>query len=483
MRWPDTFHGLVLRDAVAALVVVDLQGQVRYANEAALEMLGRRDVDGLSLAALVPVPDRSVLGMYLESLATGPSRRSVYLSPMRVRWAERDRWVDVAGRPMLGVPGFRGLVLTLRDVTEFQQREVELAQQASTDPLTGLANRRVLDQRLSQAVVAGGEGSVLVLDLDAFKRVNDTFGHERGDEVLREVARRLEAHAPQGSTVARLGGDEFCILMPGVVPEQAVEPAQALVAAVAEPIVGSGSTVQITASAGLAPLTGDSLGGPLRAADLAMYQVKSGSTGPVGMFGPESQSWLLRSEALVAELARLRADNERLQLEAHIDPGTGLPNLRWLLEDLPVMAEDSRLTGQPFAVVFIDLDHFGALNKYRGDEHGDAALRQVADVLTRACRATDTVYRKGGEELVALLPGTDLDLARRIAERFRAAIEAAAIPHGGLPHTPVVTASLGVAVSTSDEADAHAVLVRAGHQMLRAKRQGRNLVLTDGAST
>ena len=222
-------------------------------------------------------------------------------------------------------------------------------------------------------------------------------------------------------------------------------------------------------------------GGTLLAGGLLAWkdQTKSAGPGSKPLFAADVNGWAQRGQQLSREIQRLRQDNLRLHEESRLDAGTGLPNLRRLLEDLPRMHAQAQRRGQPYAVVFLDLDHFGALNKHLGDENGDAALRQVAAALTTACRRGDTVYRKGGEELVALLPDSGPRDARQAAERLRAAVEAAAIPHGGRPDTPVVTVSVGVAVHTPGE-DPHSVLTRAGHQMLRAKQHGRNRVLFAG---
>ena len=179
---------------------------------------------------------------------------------------------------------------------------------------------------------------------------------------------------------------------------------------------------------------------------------------------------------VVADMRELRTEAELARHEARTDPGTGLPNRRQLDEDLPAVQESAAAAGSPVGVVFIDLDRFGLLNKHRGDDAGDAALAVVAAVLAGQSRAGDRFYRKGGEEFVGLLQDTDMRAALRVAERLRAAVEAASIPHGGHPGCPTLTVSVGVAADLVDHRSVDRLVVVAGREMLRAKRSGRNQV-------
>jgi diguanylate cyclase (GGDEF)-like protein/PAS domain S-box-containing protein len=167
-----------------------------------------------------------------------------------------------------------------RDVTEIRALQAELVALALRDPLTGLANRRLLDELLTRALQStqrsGGELTVAFLDLDGFKTVNDTYGHEAGDEVLREVVRRMLSTVRAADVVARVGGDEFVIVY-----ESADEGSAALVTRVNEvlssPIdLARGVTVRCPASIGEADTrsTARDAAALLAAADAAMYEVK-----------------------------------------------------------------------------------------------------------------------------------------------------------------------------------------------------------------
>ena len=173
-------------------------------------------------------------------------------------------------------------VAICRDITPRVRREKELRQQANYDPLTGMANRRMLSDRLAQSIRRtrfSGEPFVLgMLDLDRFKAINDRFGHDAGDEVLCEVARRLSGSVREEDMVARLGGDEFVILLCHCQSEMQVF--DRLLSLIKEPIpVGkNGERAQVGASLGLTrfdmdkPIEGEQL---LREADQALYYAKA----------------------------------------------------------------------------------------------------------------------------------------------------------------------------------------------------------------
>ena len=183
-----------------------------------------------------------------------------------------------AGLRVMVVPLGDGVAVTSRDITERKEREERLAYQAHHDVLTGLPNRATLLDRL-EYVLSGGSGhdvAVLFVDLDGFKDVNDAFGHETGDELLRLVADRLRATVRSGDTVARLGGDEFVVLCERVrAAEEAEEAANRIVDAMAKPFLLGVGPVSIAASVGLAGArTGCTPRTLLRRADVAVYEAK-----------------------------------------------------------------------------------------------------------------------------------------------------------------------------------------------------------------
>lgn len=183
-----------------------------------------------------------------------------------------------------------GISLRVVDGIRLQQANAQLAAQlrlhlqtveeeAATDPLTGVLNRRALDRLLARETdrceTQGGMVSVLALDLDHFKAVNDTYGHAVGDEALRAFARRIRGPLRQSDHLARLGGEEFIVLLPGASLEKAVEIAERLRGAVAETPLLDAPRVAVTVSIGAAArLSGETGTGLLARADAAAYAAK-----------------------------------------------------------------------------------------------------------------------------------------------------------------------------------------------------------------
>jgi diguanylate cyclase (GGDEF)-like protein len=171
------------------------------------------------------------------------------------------------------------LALAMRDMVELR----DIRHVAMTDELTQLPNRREFNLRLREATAAlamnGGSVTAMMLDLDNFKQLNDTLGHDAGDELLRMIGPRLKRATQPGDVVARLGGDEFAILLkPGARPAEA---AQAVLDSLVEPFHVSGLSLRLTASLGLAgfPDDADSPEGLLKCADVAMYDAKRSRRG------------------------------------------------------------------------------------------------------------------------------------------------------------------------------------------------------------
>jgi diguanylate cyclase (GGDEF)-like protein len=178
----------------------------------------------------------------------------------------------------------------------------------------------------------------------------------------------------------------------------------------------------------------------------------------------EAREELARREA---ELARL---NVRLREDSRRDPLTGLRNRRALVEDLPDIELDTRRHGQSLAIAICDVDRFKAYNDQLGHIAGDQALRAIAATVRMQLRAGDAAYRYGGEELVLVLRDADTPEALAAAERVRAAVESAALPHPADP-SGVVTVSIGVAAG---KGDAPEMLARADRALYEAKHGGRN---------
>ena len=197
---------------------------------------------------------------------------------------ERNTQIAFVSSPMCGVlnPGTPfGYVIVLRDVTAQVRLTRRLAYEASHDSLTRLPNRRRFEEMIENALItarhAGIVHTVAYIDLDRFKQVNDSFGHETGDRMLRDVAHRMSLNVRGNDILARLGGDEFAMLLHECTPSHAARVVEKIRESVESlPIVLNGKTIVLSASIGLAVLdkTSESAAAVLAAADKACYEAK-----------------------------------------------------------------------------------------------------------------------------------------------------------------------------------------------------------------
>ena len=226
-----------------------------------------------------------------------------------------------------------GWVITYHDVTDLRRANEEIEHLAFYDPLTGLPNRRLLLDRLGQAPVlsqrSGKVGALLFLDLDHFKDLNDTLGHEVGDELLQEVAQRLLANVRVADTVARLGGDEFVVMLSelSTSTQEAAAMAQRIgekiLRGLSEPYLLRGHTHQGAASIGatLFGASAQSASELLRQADIAMYQVKARRGNALCFFDPKMQTAINDRAQLEADLRQALITQ---QLVLHYQPQASL---------------------------------------------------------------------------------------------------------------------------------------------------------------
>lgn len=182
-------------------------------------------------------------------------------------------------------------ILSVFDVTERRRAEARMAYMARHDELTGLANRVQCREQLNCLLASASEENrftLAMVDLDHFKDVNDTYGHQPGDALLAEAARRMEALVPEGALLCRLGGDEFAILFPGFQQEVVAETCRTIIAEISRPFFIGENVLRIGATMGLASAPRDSSDSEtlLRYADLALYAAKSGARGTVRHFEP-----------------------------------------------------------------------------------------------------------------------------------------------------------------------------------------------------
>jgi diguanylate cyclase (GGDEF)-like protein len=225
-------------------------------------------------------------------------------------WVQGSRgWWSLSGKPLRNeageVIGWRGVGT---DVTARRSREVEIDRLAHQDALTGVANRHQFGLSLAEYFPAGNAPApcmLVIIDLDNFKTVNDTLGHPVGDQLLREVARRLAAALGTGDLLARLGGDEFAVIVPGMRDSaQALQTGQRLLQAIAQPLVLAQQRIAVQGSLGLAlaPQDASSADQLLKASDMALYAAKAAGRNRVCLFDPVMAQRTLAKHQLLGDL-------------------------------------------------------------------------------------------------------------------------------------------------------------------------------------
>jgi diguanylate cyclase (GGDEF)-like protein len=255
---------------------------------------GLANAAGCRIRDLVPGFEQSWLDATGEVALTGSPRRFVDYS------AAMERWWDVYAF-RIGEPAEHKVAVLFSDVSEAKRAEARLREQeallrhrAHHDDLSGLPNRVLFEDRLHVAIASAERHarllSVLFVDLDGFKPINDTLGHAAGDVVIQEVARRLQSGVRAVDTLARLHGDEFVVLLDELsAPHDAERLARALLTTLERPIEVAGTEVAISASIGVSvfPHDASTAAELVRAADVAMYRAKLGGTGAVLRSGGE----------------------------------------------------------------------------------------------------------------------------------------------------------------------------------------------------
>ena len=272
---------------------------------------------GTSLAVIIHPGDRALVEAQVGEAQSGAT--TAFTARFRDSaggWRHLEAVVENRLRDRV----VEGIILSLRDISERQALEEELRHLAFHDPLTGLANRALFEDRLAHALAAarrhGRPVAVLFLDLDDFKTINDSLGHAVGDELLRTVAERIAGEIRVTDTPARLGGDEFAVLLETLQDADAI--AQRLLEALRQPLYIAERELRISASVGLARSDGSSgVDELLRNADTAMYAAKETGKGMAQTFESGMHKRVLDRLELTGELQRAL---ERDQFELDYQP-------------------------------------------------------------------------------------------------------------------------------------------------------------------
>ncbi len=307
------------------VTVVDRFGTITYQSQSSQRVLGYEpdDLVGRSLGEIMDVGQAEDLLKALDQEASERARVHTMTSAWR-HATGRTCQVEVTITNLLDNPDVRGLVLNIRDVTDRVLLEQQLTHQAFTDSLTGLPNRALFKDRLQHALSRRGtvETSLAVffLDLDGFKAVNDSLGHSAGDQLLVQVAERLQTVVRPSDTVARFGGDEFAVLLDDLADgDSATALAERINDSLRQPFTLGAEEVHVAASVGIAMLELDDYDAEqlLRNADLAMYQAKAAQAGGYALYHPSMHAGLLERVRLESDLRRA-VDDEQFVL--HYQP-------------------------------------------------------------------------------------------------------------------------------------------------------------------
>jgi diguanylate cyclase (GGDEF)-like protein/PAS domain S-box-containing protein len=279
----------ILDAAGEGICGLDPDGAITFANPAAATMLGR------TIGAL----GGADLGEFIRSADGGPEPFADALERGRIVQDRRATFirpdgsllgVDLLCTPIRQGTEVSGAVVTFNDATERRRFEDQLAHLAHHDPLTGLFNRRRFEQELNLQIAYSSRYSaalsVLLIDLDQFKTINDSHGHRAGDEVICSAATTLRGRLRVNDLVARLGGDEFAVLLPATGNAEAAYVAEQLRSAISSERHGESSSLAVTASIGVATSEhGESTADDLLAhADIAMYEAKDAGRDRVSRF-------------------------------------------------------------------------------------------------------------------------------------------------------------------------------------------------------
>ena len=319
--------GALVKNSSDAITILDLDSTFRYASPSVQRLWGYapQDLMGRRILELVHEADLDRAQSALIDATANPELHATVEFRLRHRsglWLHLEAVVT----NLLSDPNVAGIVVNSRDITERKRLEEQLTRQAFHDVLTGLPNRALfmdrLDQSLAQAARQSANVGVLFLDVDRFKRVNDSLGHEAGDQLLVAIAQRLSAVARAGDTVARFGGDEFTILLEDVASEARMEEvAERFLKQLAAPISIGGQETNASASigavfygAGRPRAAAEDL---LRNADMALYRAKEGGRARVVLFDESLDTYAVERLALESDL---RHAVERGQLRLHYQP-------------------------------------------------------------------------------------------------------------------------------------------------------------------
>jgi diguanylate cyclase (GGDEF)-like protein/PAS domain S-box-containing protein len=329
-RMVEERYASLIANASDVIMIVAADGVLRFVSPACERTLGLKpeEITGKSLPDLWAGEDGERVRLFLAEVAATTSG-TIGPVEFRIERGERRCVIEGVGSNLTEDPAVQGLALNFRDISERKALEEQLRQLAFHDPLTLLANRNLFRDRVQHALTLAQSGhssvAVMFLDLDNFKNINDSLGHDAGDCLLQAVAQRIVKTTRTSDTVARLGGDEFAVLLEGIAAITDVERlADALIETLDLPFALDGMEVRVAASIGVAFSTPE--GGAealLSNADIAMYHAKAAGKNRHVTFRPQMQDMLQERLRLEADIGRALAQQEFfLEYQPIVDLGT-----------------------------------------------------------------------------------------------------------------------------------------------------------------
>nr|WP_229499417.1 EAL domain-containing protein [Pseudoduganella ginsengisoli] len=396
----------ILDKAADAILTIGLDGVVLSANGAAGRLFGYppERMAGVPLATLLPPRENQTPAELLRLIASGDAHEYEALG-YRSDSSDFPLAISVSE---VELPDEHLFVAILHDLTEQRRAQEHIHRLAHNDPLTGLDNRLSLNLRLDQLLARArrmqGTAAVMFIDLDHFKKINDTHGHQTGDLLLVAVANRLRDMLREVDTIARLGGDEFIIVTDcDSTPETAAIVAVRIVEALAAPFMLAGKTVHTGTSVGVAmyPADGEDSATLLRHADTAMYAAKSQGRGNFQFFSSSMNR--ATHERLLME-NRLSQALEKQEFELYLQPQVAMTDgriigaealLRWHHPELGMISPDRFIPIAEESGLILPLGDWvlrrAAQLLVTWREQGLGHLRLAVNLSARQCRGTSLV--------------------------------------------------------------------------------------------
>lgn len=309
-----------------SLLSIDSKGDIEFANPSACKLFGYEQSEMIGEPITIIIPER-LRGAHMAGMQRVTGGQAPHLGgrPVEVSALKKDGTefpIEITLSVWSGKQGFcAGAVIT--DISDRREREGKLLRLASQDTLTGLSNRHRFSTLVSECLDSGSAASVILLDLDGFKEVNDTHGHAVGDCLLEAIGVRLPHMLGRNAQVARIGGDEFAVLLQGVNdPLEAHAQAQTILQALRKPFELGGQIHEIGTSIGiaLAPSHGTDTEELIASADFALYRAKAEGGNVIRLYDPTMRSETAARRELRDELLRaLRGGELELFYQPQVD--------------------------------------------------------------------------------------------------------------------------------------------------------------------